>query len=111
MTFQNQTLWDSIGWVTPAAVGAALAAKDDRRVVLVTGKGSHQATVQEICQFGRLGLCLLCAHPDILCNGVPLRRFTDLPEARDLRRIGLPYRGCDRHVRGAAHGRTVACRH
>ncbi|MFE0347497.1 thiamine pyrophosphate-dependent enzyme [Streptomyces griseoluteus] len=98
-TFQNQTLWGSIGWATPAAVGAALAAKDDRRVVLITGEGSHQVMVQEIGQFGRLGLRpvvfilskngyliehLLCAHPDIPCNDVPLWRYTDLPEAPGL---------------------------
>ena len=54
-TFHNQTLWGSIGWATPAALGAAVAAPD-RRVVLVTGDGSHQLTAQEISQFGRLGL-------------------------------------------------------
>jgi indolepyruvate decarboxylase len=40
-TFHNQTLWGSIGWATPAAFGAAVAAPD-RRVVLFTGEGSHQ---------------------------------------------------------------------
>ena len=54
-TFHNQTLWGSIGWATPAAFGAAVAARD-RRVVLVTGEGSHQLTAQEISQFGRGGL-------------------------------------------------------
>jgi indolepyruvate decarboxylase len=54
-TFHNQTLWGSIGWATPAAFGAAVAAPD-RRVVLVTGDGSHQLTAQEIGQFARLGL-------------------------------------------------------
>ena len=54
-TFHNQTLWGSIGWATPAALGAAVAAPDSR-VVLVTGDGSHQLTAQEIGQFGRLGL-------------------------------------------------------
>ena len=53
--FYNQTLWGSIGWATPAALGAAVAAPD-RRVVLITGEGSHQLTAQEICQFHRLGL-------------------------------------------------------
>ncbi len=52
-TFHNQTLWGSIGWATPAALGAAVAAPQ-RRVVLVTGEGSHQMTVQDIGQFGRL---------------------------------------------------------
>ncbi len=38
--FENQTLWGSIGWATPAAVGAAFAAGAARRVVLITGEGS-----------------------------------------------------------------------
>lgn len=54
-TFHNQTLWGSIGWATPASFGAAVAAQA-RRVILVTGEGSHQLTAQEISQFGRLGL-------------------------------------------------------
>ena len=54
-TFHNQTLWGSIGWATPAAFGAAVAGRD-RRLVLVTGDGSHQLTAQEISQFGRRGL-------------------------------------------------------
>lgn len=95
-TFQNQTLWGSIGWATPAAVGAALAAGSDRRVVLITGEGSHQLTAQEISQLGRLGLRpvvfvlnnsgylierLLCAHPDISYNDIARWRYTELPEA------------------------------
>jgi indolepyruvate decarboxylase len=40
VTFHNQTLWGSIGWATPASFGAAVAAPN-RRVVLVTGEGSH----------------------------------------------------------------------
>ena len=39
------SLWGSIGWATPAAFGAALAAPD-RRTILVTGEGSHQLTAQ-----------------------------------------------------------------
>ena len=53
--FHNQTLWGSIGWATPAAFGAAVAAPG-RRLILVTGEGSHQLTAQEISQFGRRGL-------------------------------------------------------
>src|SRR6516225_4505067 len=49
-TFHNQTLWGAIGWATPAAFGAALAAPD-RRTVLVTREGSHQLTAQEVGQF------------------------------------------------------------
>ena len=51
----NQTLWGSIGWATPAAFGAAVA-DPSRRLILVTGEGSHQLTAQEISQFGRRGL-------------------------------------------------------
>jgi indolepyruvate decarboxylase len=39
-TFQNQTLWGSIGWASPAAFGAALCAPNpNRRTILVTGEG------------------------------------------------------------------------
>jgi indolepyruvate decarboxylase len=54
-TFHNQTLWGSIGWATPAALGMAIAAPE-RRLILITGDGAHQFTAQEISQFGRLGL-------------------------------------------------------
>ncbi|MEU6345248.1 thiamine pyrophosphate-binding protein [Streptomyces sp. NPDC046977] len=94
-TFQNQTLWGSIGWATPAAVGAAVAA-DGRRVVLITGEGSHQLTAQEISQFGRYGLRpvvfvlnnhgylierMLCKHPDIAYNDLANWRYSELPKA------------------------------
>ena len=39
--------WQSIGYATPAALGACIAAPD-RRVLLFTGEGSLQMTVQEI---------------------------------------------------------------
>ena len=93
--FHNQTLWGSIGWATPAAVGAAVAAPD-RRVVLLTGEGSHQLTVQEIGQFARLGLKpvvfvlnndgylierLLCKDPAIAYNDIAQWRYTELPHA------------------------------
>lgn len=94
-TFHNQTLWGSIGWATPAAFGAAVAAPD-RRVVLITGEGAHQLTVQEIGQFGRRGLkpvifvlnnggylieLLLCRDPAISYNDVAPWRYADLPKA------------------------------
>jgi indolepyruvate decarboxylase len=94
-TFHNQTLWGSIGWATPAALGAAVAAPD-RRVVLVTGDGSHQLTAQEIGQFGRLGLKpivfvlnnggylierLLCKDPAIAYNDIAPWRYAELPHA------------------------------
>jgi indolepyruvate decarboxylase len=54
-TFLNQTLWGAIGWATPAAFGAALAAPG-RRTILITGEGSHQLTAQEVSQFYRFDL-------------------------------------------------------
>ncbi|MFG1416406.1 thiamine pyrophosphate-binding protein [Xanthobacter sp. V0B-10] len=93
--FYNQTLWGSIGWATPAAVGAAVAAPEGR-VVLLTGEGSHQLTAQEIGQFGRLGLKpvifvlnnngylierLLCKDPEIAYNDIAPWRYTALPHA------------------------------
>jgi indolepyruvate decarboxylase len=94
-SFHNQTLWGSIGWATPAAFGAAAAAPD-KRLVLVTGEGSHQLTVQEISQFARLGLKpiifvlnnngylierLLCKQPEITYNDLAQWRYADLPHA------------------------------
>lgn len=94
-TFHNQTLWGSIGWATPAAFGAAVAAPD-RRVVLVTGDGSHQLTAQEIGQFARRGLKpivfvlnnsgylierLLCKNPGFVYNDVASWRYSELPHA------------------------------
>ena len=93
--FMNQTLWGSIGWATPASFGVALAAPG-RRVILVTGEGSHQLTVQEISQFGRLGLApiifclnndgylierLLCKEPMIAYNDLARWNYSQLPAA------------------------------
>ena len=50
----NQVLWGPIGWATPAAFGASIAAKD-KRVVLLTGEGSHQLTACEISSMMRYG--------------------------------------------------------
>ena len=94
-TFHNQTLWGSIGWATPASFGAALAAPE-RRMVLITGEGSHQLTVQEISQFYRFGLKpvifvlnnegylierLLCKNPESYYNDVARWNYHKLPEA------------------------------
>ena len=94
-SFHNQTLWGSIGWATPAALGAAVAAPD-RRVVLVTGDGAHQFTAQEVSQCGRLGLRpvifvlnnsgylierLLCKNPAIAYNDIAPWRYAELPRA------------------------------
>jgi indolepyruvate decarboxylase len=94
-SFHNQTLWGAIGWATPASFGAAVAAPN-RRVVLVTGDGSHQLTAQEISQFGRRGLKplifvlnnsgylierLLCQNPDFGYNDIASWRYSELPHA------------------------------
>lgn len=52
---EGQTLWGSIGWATPAALGVAMANKAGR-TVLVTGDGSHQLTMNEIGVMGRYGV-------------------------------------------------------
>jgi indolepyruvate decarboxylase len=93
--FHNQTLWGAIGWATPAALGAAVAAPN-RRLVLFTGEGSHQLTAQEIGQFHRLGLQpiifvlnnngylierMLCTDPNIAYNDVAPWNYTELPHA------------------------------
>jgi indolepyruvate decarboxylase len=94
-TFHNQTLWGAIGWATPAAFGAAVAAPD-RRIVLITGDGSHQLTAQEISQMGRRGLKpivfvlnnsgylierLLSKDPDVAYNDLAAWRYSELPHA------------------------------
>ena len=56
----NQVLWGSIGWATPASFGAGIAAKN-KRVVLITGDGSHQLTAQEVSSMMRYGI-----HPVII---------------------------------------------
>jgi indolepyruvate decarboxylase len=94
-SFYNQGLWCSIGWATPAALGAAAAAPN-RRLVLVTGDGSHQVTIQELSQFARLGLKpvifvlnnggylierLLCKEPTLAYNDIAPWRYAELPHA------------------------------
>ena len=94
-TFQNQTLWGSIGWATPAAFGAALA-DPARRTILITGEGSHQLTAQEVSQFHRFGLKpiifvlnnngylierMLCKDPDSYYNDLAQWHYHELPRA------------------------------
>lgn len=43
----NQLLWASIGWATPALFGA-MVAKPSRRMILLTGEGAHQLTIQSV---------------------------------------------------------------
>ena len=51
----NQILWGSIGWATPATLGGALA-NPKNRTILITGEGSHQLTATEISTMMRNGL-------------------------------------------------------
>ena len=93
--FHNQTLWASIGWATPAAFGAAMGAPD-RRLILITGEGSHQMTAQEIGQFGRHGLRpiifvlnnsgylserMLCKDMALAYNDIASWNYAELPHA------------------------------
>ncbi|MGB8403626.1 MAG: alpha-keto acid decarboxylase family protein [Mycobacterium sp.] len=55
VTFIGQPLWASIGYTLPAALGAGLAHRD-RRPVLLIGDGAAQLTIQELGQFGREGV-------------------------------------------------------
>jgi indolepyruvate decarboxylase len=93
--FHNQALWSSIGWATPAAFGAAVAAPQ-RRIVLITGEGSHQLTAQEVGQFARYGLKpiifvlnnhgylierLLCKEKEKAYNDVAAWNYQQVPAA------------------------------
>ena len=108
-TFHNQTLWGSIGWATPAAFGAAVAAPE-RRVVVVTGGGAHQFTAQEISQFGRLGLrpIIFVLNNDVdpiqrLPREEPVVAYNDISRWRY---AGLPLAlGCE----GWFTGRATTC--
>ncbi|MHC9294489.1 alpha-keto acid decarboxylase family protein [Mycobacterium sp. LTG2003] len=60
VTFIGQPLWGSIGYTLPAALGAGLADRD-RRTVLLIGDGAAQLTVQELGAFGRAGLAPVVA--------------------------------------------------
>ena len=52
---QEQGLWGSIGWATPATLGIAMA-KSRGRTWLITGDGSHQLTLNELAVMGRYGV-------------------------------------------------------
>ena len=55
VTFIGQPLWGSIGYTLPAALGAGVAHRE-RRTVLLIGDGAAQLTVQELGTFSREGL-------------------------------------------------------
>jgi indolepyruvate decarboxylase len=60
--YLGQHLWASIGWGTPAAFGAAVAAPD-RQVILVDGDGSHQITATQLGSIGQQPVRPDHAHP------------------------------------------------
>lgn len=90
----TQTLWGSIGWATAASLGGQIAAKD-RRVILITGEGSHQLTCTEISTMLRNGLRpiifvlnnsgytierILSNHPDDYFNDISKWDYSKLPK-------------------------------
>ena len=94
-SYCSQALWNSMGWATAAALGAAMAAPD-RRVVLLTGDGAHQSTAQAVGSMLRYGvkpiIVLLNNHgytterylseaPNDELNDVSDWNFSKLPEA------------------------------
>jgi len=94
VAMESQTLWSSIGWGTPAALGCALA-EPERRVVLVTGDGAHQLTMQEIgvmgftgvnpvvivLNNGLYGVEALISETGHAYNDLPPWRYADIPPA------------------------------
>ena len=55
VSVEEQGLWGSIGWATPACLGVAMA-KTSGRTWMVTGDGSHQLTLNELAVMGRSGV-------------------------------------------------------
>ena len=59
MELNNHFLWGSIGWATAATFGACIAIQNiipKKRIILITGDGSHQLTCQEISSIMRYNL-------------------------------------------------------
>jgi indolepyruvate decarboxylase len=92
---ESQVLWGSIGWATPAAFGAAIAAPD-RRTILITGEGSHQLTANEIGSMSRFGANVIVfvlnnggylieraleENPDWTYNNLSPWKYSELPPA------------------------------
>jgi indolepyruvate decarboxylase len=92
---EAQVLWGSIGWATPAALGAALA-DESRRTILITGEGSHQLTANEIGSMGRFGAKMIVfvlnnsgylieraleENPDWTYNNLSPWKYAELPRA------------------------------
>jgi indolepyruvate decarboxylase len=94
VTFIGQPLWGSIGYTLPAAVGAGVAHRE-RRTVLLIGDGAAQLTIQELGTFSREGLSPVIVvvnndgytveraihGPQAPYNDIVSWRWTDLPNA------------------------------
>lgn len=93
--YLTQSLWGAIGWATPAALGAAIAAPQ-RRTILITGEGAQQLTAQEIGTFHRYGVKpilftlnnhgylierLLGRDPEMAYNEIAPWEYAQLPAA------------------------------
>lgn len=90
----NQFLWASIGWATPASFGAGIA-DSNKRIILFTGEGSHQLTVQAVSNImykklkpiiivlnnsGYTIERILSDNPYDSYNDIPDWKYTKLPE-------------------------------
>ena len=99
---EAQVLWGSIGWATAAAFGVALA-DPSRRVILITGEGSHQLTANEIGSMGRFAANIITfvlnnegylieraleENPDWSYNDLAPWRYAELPARARMRRLG-----------------------
>ena len=94
VSMESQTLWSSIGWGTPASLGCAIA-EPNHRVVLVTGDGAHQLTMQEVgvmgftgakpvvivLNNGLYGVEALISETGHAYNNLPKWRYADIPAA------------------------------
>ena len=94
VSMESQTLWSSIGWGTPASLGCAIA-EPNRRVVLVSGDGAHQLTMQEVgvmgftgakpvvivLNNGLYGVEALISETGHAYNNLPKWRYADIPAA------------------------------
>jgi indolepyruvate decarboxylase len=123
----GQPLWASLGWATPAAVGATLGAPD-RRLILVVGDGAAQQAASELGTLLALGLAPIVivlnnngytterafGSPSAWYHDIPSWDWTALPaalspEMSPLTRQAASPRGFDRALRSATRhaGRPV----
>lgn len=90
----TQAIYGSIGWATPASIGAQVA--HNGRVLLITGEGSHQLTLQDMAICGRYNIPvqmyvinndgylierMLCKDPEIEYNNIASMKYHLLPAA------------------------------